>query len=177
MYEELFCSSCFDYWVRPLVRGRKPSTCPRCRPARPTPVRAPKAPTGVLELTDGDRPSSYLNERNDCTVRALAVATGKGYAAAHQFMSRNGRKPGRGAQFARILRANKHEVLGTRLQPISLVEAKGLRTAILRNPQLRTGTWILQMRAHVVTLKDGKLYDSFDSSRKVVRSAWRVLED
>ena len=40
--------------------------------------------------------SNSLNERNDCTVKALAITTSIGYSRAHKIMGIMGRRKGRG---------------------------------------------------------------------------------
>ena len=44
--------------------------------------------------------SQQLKERNDCTVKAIAVVTGVSYKEAHKAMADAGRKPGKGAYVA-----------------------------------------------------------------------------
>lgn len=191
--ETLICETCNRDWQRTVVRGRKPRICEHCRGwgYKPTPVprtrTRPAVPPGsILDVppvspspvvyTDGGREPEHKWEKNDCTVRALATATNQPYAMAHEFMSRNGRRPGSGAFFHSIVARHKGKVLGYKLEEVRPVaRARGLRTFLYRNPQFRQGTWILQMSRHVATLKDGKLLDSFDSSAKEIRGAWKVF--
>jgi len=48
---------------------------------------------------------SSERERNDCTVRALANATGMAYAEAHALLSKHGRRFKRGAYFGNYYKA------------------------------------------------------------------------
>lgn len=171
MIEYLTCQSCFGGWSRTVKRGRKPSLCPRCRP-----VSVVRTPSKVVELTDGGMSKAGFRESNDCTVRALATATGVGYLVAHDFMRANGRKPRRGAPFRDILIRNSGQALGHTFEmPMTFIRTRGIRASMERNPDLRSGVWILKMRQHVATLRNGKLIDSFDSSRKDVLYAWKVV--
>lgn len=171
MYEVLYCKSCFRSWERTIRRGRKPSLCLYCRPStKPRPFKhvSPK-----VELVDAVSPQW---ETNDCTVRTIALATGRPYSEAHAFLAEHGRKRGRGVNFAVVLRSVNHEVLGKTFLPChQLYRAKGIKTFLLRNPQFRRGTYVLHFTKHVAVLKDGKIFDSFDSSRKVIDKAWKIV--
>lgn len=161
------CMSTFAAWD-----GER--CCPACVPRfRPRKAIKPAVP---FDATDGGRKADgFQSETNDCTVRALAVATGSRYADAHRWLQRRGRRMRKGCHFASIVGAFGSNVLGHRLEFTPLVVAKGLRAAIERNPQIAVGTWIIHSTHHVAVLRDGKLLDSFDSSRKVIDRAWRVL--
>lgn len=191
LVEFLQCEECFTTWERVVVRGRKPRICDDCRRYGIKPVTIPRRritaadvldPNSILIYTDGGRKDEGIGwENSDCTVRAIATATGVPYSKAHAFMAKAGRKRGKGANFSgAIYRAMRNEghVFGCKFEEISYQDFKrsrGLKTALMRNPALRTGTWVLQQPRHVVTLKDGKLLDSFDSSRKEIRGAYKVV--
>lgn len=177
MFETLYCNRCWGSFQRQVKRGRKPELCPRCKPA-PAVRRVPSpAMANRLIITDGGRNEIGIKDTNDCTVRAVALATGRGYAAAHKFLADNGRKRGKGAYFFGIIARNMRtpgHILGCTFTEVPVTRSRGLKTTLARNPHLRRGTWVLQMHHHVATLKDGKLMDSFDSSRKEVLGAWRI---
>lgn len=172
--ETLWCRQCGSGFTRIVKRGRKPELCYRCRPVAKPPQVRPGVGVQRLVITDGGRNEIGGFETNDCTVRALSLATGSGYKAAHAFLAANGRRKGRGCYFEQIVYRNNFTVLGCKLEHTYLVKSRGLNMALTRNPCLRRGTWILQMKGHVATLKAGKLMDSFDSSRKEIRGAYRV---
>lgn len=177
-YEVLHCETCGKLWNRQIQRGRKPRICEECRywGYKPAPVKRITQTTAALILTDGGRKNEGIPwESSDCTVRALATATGRPYSEAYAFMAANGRKKGKGAYFNQALYRNKNLVLGHKFtSPNVFHRARGIKTTLQRNPYLRYGTWILQMQGHVATLKNGVLLDSFDSTRKEVRGAWQV---
>lgn len=172
--EFLTCRSCWSEFSRVVKRGRKPELCYRCRPVAKPPQVRPGVGIQRLVITNGGRDEIGGFETNDCTVRAIALATGAGYKAAHTFLAANGRRRGKGCYFEQIVHRNGNTILGCKLEHIYLVKSRGLNMALTRNPQLRRGVWILQMKGHVATLKSGKLMDSFDSSRKEIRGAYRV---
>ena len=191
MYEVLKCEECFHTWERSVTRGRKPRICPDCRAWGIKPVTVPRRRVTAVDVlldpnsspivfTDGGRKDEGKMgwENSDCTVRAIATATGRPYSEAYHFMAQAGRKPGKGANFhGAIYRAMRTvgNVLGYKFEDMGgFKRARGLKTALERNPALRKGTWVLQQPRHVCTLKDGKILDSFDSSRKEIRGAYRV---
>lgn len=168
------CVSClemFSPWSQEL-------SCYRCSPTAKR-VSAPKPKPSNLILNDAGKSAvGMAREANDCTVRALAIACGVNYRDAYEFMRRNGRKPGKGAPFSLIIRRHNGLVLGHRLETaLAIRPARGLKTFLERNPRLRTGTWILHSTHHASTLKEGKLYDSFDSTRKTFDGAWAVRKE
>lgn len=178
--ETLWCTECGDWWERRVVRGRKPSLCPSCKRVvqfvrNPNP--RPKARPANLILNDGGKSDAgFKRETNDCTVRALAVACDVPYSEAYTFMAQNGRRKNKGSYFQQVIWRNNGEILGrTLVDDRTIKPAKGTKTAFLRNPQLRRGTWLVHMTHHVAVMKDGQLIDSFDSSRKVIDGAWKVL--
>lgn len=174
MLEYLCCENCYRPWTRTRTRGRKPSLCPRCKPvpaARRKPVSAAVQLVGSDSKVLAGRP---VRETNDCTVRTMAIATGRPYPEAHAWLAKAGRRNGRGVPFASVIRRAGHAALGTRFDPVPVVRSKGLRTFLLRNPGLRRGTYVLHCTKHVCVLKNGKILDSFDSSRKVFDGCWKV---
>lgn len=50
MQEYLTCERCWRTWSRTVVRGRKPSFCPNCRPAPARRRTHTARPTSNLEL-------------------------------------------------------------------------------------------------------------------------------
>lgn len=184
-YEMLRCEHCNYSFERQVQRGRKPRLCEFCRmdgvKLRPkAPITRPasnpgRAVVGSLVISDGGKSEAgYGFERNDCTVRAIAVACEAPYAQAYTFMARNGRRKNKGAFFHSIIARNSNAVLGKSLTPIAVNPAKGIRVFLQRNPQMRKGTFVIHMTRHVAVLRNGQLVDSFDSSRKVINGAWLV---
>lgn len=166
-----YCVSCmekFEPWAREL-------TCWKCQPKAKR-VSAQKRTPGLLRLADGGKCAAGMaREDNDCTVRALAIATGQDYRTVYEFMAKEGRRPNRGVPFGSILRRNQHRVFGVQFELVRLTPARGIKTFMERNPSLKRGTWIVHSTHHVGVLKDGTLYDSFDSTRKTYDYAWKVL--
>lgn len=178
MYETLRCDGCWNSWRREVVRGRKPRICPTCRGIYSlvrSPVKkvSPAVRAGKVEFTDGGR--GAIQETNDCTVFALALACEVPYAEAHQYLEKAGRRSRKGIPFSRVLREAGFLILGHQFTiPHPVIHSKGLMTFLRRNPWAKRGTYVLHSTHHVSVLKNGKLIDSFDSSRKIIDGAWRV---
>jgi hypothetical protein len=123
-------------------------------------------------------PSEYLGERKDCSVRALAVATGMGYAKAHAHFEREGRRFGRGTSFCTT--ATVHDSLGLKLVPLA-------GNAILPMPRYRPtlaqflrkhprGRFVLHRSGHAFAVIDGVVHDwaTGTGARTRVWAAWQV---
>lgn len=86
-----------------------------------------KATTLTVEYQTVRLAQAQANEKNDCTVKAVALLTGATYATAHAAMARFGRQPGKGASNFSTERAIM--ALGFRLTPVET------RTMIQRYPK------------------------------------------
>lgn len=81
-------------------------------------------------------------ERNDCTIRALASATGIGYASVAQYLRLCGKR--RNCRFRFRLWLSEHESA-----------AFGFKFSLVEHIAL-TGRYILQVPGHVWAVVDGK---------------------
>lgn len=143
-----------------------------------------------LIKSDGGRSlSGFLHERNDCTVRALAVLTEAGYERAHNALAVAGRKDCDGFRFGdwryrgRIpmgLLANggrKGHIIPIYSGEVArIVRQAGARTFARVSAVLNTGKWIFESTDHVAAVVDGQIYDAFDSSRRRVVALYRYWE-
>jgi hypothetical protein len=113
----------------------------------------------------------FEHESNDCTVRALANATGMPYKLAHRIMAqRASRKVGKG-----VMASDWHPVyesFGVKLQSIHGSTNGALYLAHLTGkarqagitlerllPRLGSGRYIIKVRGHVLAVVDGKVLD------------------
>lgn len=124
-------------------------------------------------LSDGGRATSRRPaQRNDCTVRALVIARGLSYDGAYDCLKAAGRKCSRGFDFARWM---SRQTWATKL---SFPARKGERCMTLAafcgsHPE---GTFIVRVAKHVLAVKDGVAYDSFENRPdRCVYCAWAVL--
>ena len=116
----------------------------------------------------------YDNEANNCTVLAVALATGVSYGKAHAALARAGRVTGDGATDSVIEKAMAElgfimkltlEFEGKSLAAVR--NAGGNRFAIVRGRS--------KSATHILTVKDGVIYD-YSGSRKRVMYAYEIEE-
>lgn len=99
--------------------------------------------------------SMSFNERNDCTVRAIAVTTGLPYAEVHAALKKTGRRNRKGASVFTMRFACKE--LGFEMVPVTNFPARTIRTAERYLPRGRK--FILSVRNHVSGWDGQKIVD------------------
>lgn len=113
-------------------------------------------------------------ETNDCTVRALANASGMPYEDAHVLLKKYGRKNRCGAMFNTMHKAYDeagfvlNSVHGTTGQARWIArttkrEAEAGITLGKILPKLAFGEYIVNVTGHAVAVVNGKLIDTFDN--------------
>ena len=135
------------------------------------------------------------SESNDCVVRAFASAFELDYETAHDKVSkifgRQNRKGTAGFRFKmNSLSENSISINEKSITPVKgdvnlmyWVMVKGVRT--LRNmttahflKTFATGTYIIQVKAHAFTIKDGVVIGNpsdATSRKKVILNAWKIV--
>jgi hypothetical protein len=122
------------------------------------------------------------NETNDCTVKALAIVSGKTYDEAHRALAAAGRKPREGAYFSEQVKAllalgktlkpvNKHEILATFPKNRKGKTRTNMTTHHPRrfNKLWPKGTFLLYTDRHVSAVVDGVMHDwAANTSRRVL---------
>ena len=106
------------------------------------------------------RAGASLNEDNDCSVKALAIAARVSYAMAHKACAKHGRKPKRGMYTQDILETASH-TLNCRVElKIDLRQRNGSRYTVKTiAPLLNKGHYLVFVRGHVLAVVDGKVED------------------
>jgi len=106
------------------------------------------------------------DEKNDCTVRAYAKATGIEYLVAHTELKAAGRRHGQGF---RVWDFYEKKGFLWYPKPHRRVENFILNTA-------RNKNWIILIRRHVFAVCDGVIYDTYPKAvlKKHVLGAWLV---
>ena len=120
---------------------------------------------------DGGKPDSVKND-NDCTVRAINIATGLGYKEVAKRLrkaARNGRA-GNGT----ISRGVYREDTTAALKELGWVWCKApkFNGRKARYYDMPSGTVIVSMAHHISVVIDGKLHDTFDCREKMVYGYW-----
>lgn len=120
---------------------------------------------------DGGRVAAGMKSQSDCGIRAIAIAIGMEYHAARKFIRAFAKagKQGNG----QISNGIYKEDMNAALESIGWVwcsapKFEGRKARYSDIP----GTAILRMARHYSIVKDGVLYDSWDSSHKMVYGYW-----
>jgi len=134
-----------------------------------------------LTVTDGGATQEgFLNEWNDCSVRALALSTGIGYAKAHSLLKAEGRRNRRGTKLRMIRRALEKIGQFQELTPSGPIGGYLTRP---RYPTLQdtvrkysTGRYLIVATGHALALIDGIVHDKGQISgpRSRVRNIFRI---
>jgi len=121
------------------------------------------ASMSVWSYNDGGR-SKYYKARGvgDCVVRAIAIATGKDYSEVYEELhARAGVTPRNGVK-DKIWKQYLID-LGWKWTPTMFI-GSGCRVH-LKAEELPSGTVVCKCSKHVVTVVDGIIQDSYDSTR------------
>jgi len=106
----------------------------------------------------------FLDEKKDCTVRALALAGGVKYPAAHAVLAGLGRLNKKSFRFweaAQVLKFSERIELSRRR----------LQTVL---PELKKGRYIVSVAGHVFAVVDGTIYDGDPGLKRIVRRVYEV---
>jgi hypothetical protein len=130
--------------------------------------------------------SSAKGETNDCTVKALAAATGESYDDAWAALNRHGRPfrkgpkamlktiNGRRAIVCPALEKAANELgFDFRVMEKHEYRAKTMVTAE-RDPALRNGGFICMVRGHVAAVVDGEVIDWTEGRRHQVKEVYEL---
>lgn len=111
------------------------------------------------------------NERNDCTVRTLAITTKAPYLRAFAILCNAGRKRNRGFHIQKYFKTNKR-VLNHFFKKLSFRNPITINKFVQRYP---SGTYYALIRGHVFAIIDGTVYDIITPKPgQRIKMAWRV---
>lgn len=111
-----------------------------------------------------------MGDNRDCAVRALQHAGGYEYKEAQAIMSYFGRRLGRGTPWATIHKAFDQTL---RVKTRTRYVGKTVYKALLGLPKI--GTYIISVRGHIFTYKDGEVKDWMQSSSRMkIDQLWLV---
>jgi hypothetical protein len=117
--------------------------------------------------------SEAKGETNDCTVKALAITTGRDYDDCHKALAKVGRKKGRGTTFHRVQLAAKALGFEMKLRDHGEFRAKTIISAE-RDRLLRSGNLILGTCNHAAAMVDGKVLDWTEGRRHRIQTVWNI---
>lgn len=106
---------------------------------------------------------------NDCSVRAISLATGKSWDETYMELAHYGRE--QGITFSEVEFIDEYL---SNQYPEYVARYEGIRTLQdFLNLKL-CGNWLITMAGHITCVKDGVCYDTFDPSDRVIWSIYRV---
>lgn len=118
--------------------------------------------------------SEAKNERNDCAVKAVAIATGVGYEKAHSVFAKLGRRNGRGVSWEQMVKAIK-QCTGHDINYDQIFKPNGQRyTGRTIGQALPSGKYILIFKGHVAALVDGVIEDWTEARCKRILGYWKI---
>tara|TARA_R110002020_G_scaffold368536_4_gene580355 strand:+ start:369 stop:746 length:378 start_codon:yes stop_codon:yes gene_type:complete len=110
-----------------------------------------------------------IQDTNDCTVIAVAIATGKTYKEAHEAFRLSGRRPKRGCTIWMVEKVLAR--LGFRVEKLKSWRGKTCATLLLP----RQDNYIAFTVDHALAVKFGLLKDWTDGRRHRITEVWKVL--
>ena len=120
-------------------------------------------------------PNPTLRRVGDCAVRAVAAALGIDWETAYALIAANGFQmgdlPSSDSVWGSVLRQNGFYRAAI---PNSCPDCYTAEDFAKDNPK---GIFVLGFGGHVATIRDGRLYDSWDSSREVPQFYWYRKDD
>ena len=139
-----------------------------------------KLPADSFEIrfrfSDGGRSlSARPREKNDCTVKSLALVCGVGYDEARRFLARNGRRQNDGFEYWNAFLDRQTEIFGHRLVKHSFPARKGERRMRLDRflKDFPAGRFILTFADHVAPVVEGVVLDEVtDYFKRVIYTAY-----
>jgi len=112
-------------------------------------------------------------ERNDCTVRALAISTGLPYSDCYTVLANFGRKPNKGTNIRKFFK-NNSSVLGFWFKKLRFRKQITLNKFIKKYSM---GTYYVRISRHVFVVKDGVAIDMIKPKTFCrITDAWEVID-
>ncbi len=122
--------------------------------------------------------ASAINENNDCTVKALAIAAGVNYYDAHDALAAMGRKKGKGAYMTQLFGALAKlgfEVTSV-LHDQRIHNSSRPTTGTICNYKFikDRATYLVQTSQHVAAIKDKTVHDYTNGRKFQVKAVWQL---
>lgn len=121
----------------------------------------------------GRSTSKRPKQKNDCTVRALALARNLPYDEAYDLIAAAGRKCSRGFRLSDWL---IKQPWATKM-PFQATRGQRRMNPSSFTKQFTTGTYICKVAKHVFVVKDGVVHDTFESTPlRCIYTAWKIAD-
>jgi hypothetical protein len=113
------------------------------------------------------------HERNDCTVRALAISTESSYHDAYMILHNFGRRPNKGTNIRKFFKNNR-TVLNRAFKKLRFRKQITLNKFAKKYP---IGTYYVRISRHVFVVKDGVAIDMTRPGPYCrITDAWEVID-
>lgn len=106
---------------------------------------------------------------NDCSVRAISLATGKSWDETYTELAHYGRK--QGITFSEVEFINDYL---SDQYPEYIAREKGINILQDFLDLKFKGNWLITMAGHITCVIDGVCYDTFDPSDRVIWNIYKV---
>ena len=117
---------------------------------------------------------SPLKEKNDCTVRALAIATNSTYVKAYMVCCQAGRKHNRGFYIEKLLK-KQCDHLGHRFFKLPFRKPITVQKFMQKYSE---GVYYVKIRGHVFVIKQGIVHDMVEPRpMQRITDAWEVTSN
>jgi hypothetical protein len=133
-----------------------------------------------VKTEGGKELSSTPKQKNDCSIRALVLVTGRPYDEIYSFLKPLGRDYNEGLANDTLRELMGRGCFGYSFQWIFFKAIKGESRM---NPikfcrDFKEGTYLLNIAGHVSTCIDGIIYDSFyQRPDRCIYGAWKVIKN
>ena len=111
-------------------------------------------------------------EKNDCSVRAFAVAACVDYWEAHKLFAKHGRKDRRSTPRMVTHCAISEAFPGAYPGHLILRKMTTLKRFIETHPK---GHFVIKVRGHCLAVTDGTIHDWAPRLRRIVRGFWKLV--
>ena len=126
-----------------------------------------------FQLNDGGKNSSkHLDERNDCTVRAVAIAFDIDYNLAHSTLKKLGRIDKKCFSLHALLKEEKFK--GKKIERITAARRMTVKT-FLDQHTTPNGIYVVRINGHAFAVKEQAVHDTWKFSEKcIVKTAYKI---
>lgn len=131
--------------------------------------------------------SGWVGEKNDCGVKAIAIATGADYGTVRVLMRKHGRKDGSGSPIEAMQATIRELGFECELYDFDQIIARypaphnKLRSVTTHHPVRFAkvwpkGTFLLFSRGHVACIKDGVTHDWSQGRALRSQQMWKIVK-
>jgi hypothetical protein len=113
------------------------------------------------------------DERNSCSVAAVAKAAGRTFAESYAAHEARGRRPRRRTKMHMTLGAARD--FGLRVEPVEVKAWSTLRD-VVENQLPARGRFLVRVRGHLLAVVDGTIYDYKAGPTRRVKEVYRIAE-